>query len=107
MEKKTINIKTPQEVEAMSLENTAIDPALRERWIALKAMIASCEAETKKIQAIVLDKYGHKPVKTGEIFKAIVFDTMTIDESKLVELYGEEALALTKIKPKHTEYIKV
>lgn len=107
MEKKTINIKTAEEVENMTIDNTAIDPALRERWIALKAMISSCEAETKKIQAIVLEKYGHKPVKTGEIFKAIVYDTMTIDESKLVELYGKEALEKTKIKPKHTEYIKV
>ena len=107
MEKKTINIKTPEEVEAMTIENTAIDPALRERWIALKAMIAFCEAETKKIQAIVLDKYGHKPVKTGEIFKAIVYDTMTIDEKLLAELYGQEAIEKTKVKPKHTEYIKV
>ena len=107
MEKKTINIKTPEEIENMTVENTAIDPALRERWIALKAMIASCEAETKRIQSIVLDKYGHKPIKTGEIFKAIVYDTMTIDESLLVEKFGQETLDAVKVKPKHTEYIKV
>ena len=107
MEKKSINIKSAEEIENMNVNNTAIDPALRERWIALKSMIAMCEAETKKIQAIVLEKYEHKPVKTGEIFKAIVYDTMTVDESKLVELYGAEALESVKIKPKHTEYIKV
>lgn len=107
MEKKTINIKSHEEIENMTAENTAIDSALRERWIALKNMIASCEAETKKIQAIVLEKYGHKPVKTGEIFKAVVYDTMTIDETLLIELYGHEAIEKTKVKPKHTEYIKV
>lgn len=107
MEKKTINIKTTEEIESMTIENTSIDIALRERWIALKAMIASCEAETKKIQAIVLEKYEHKPIKTGEIFKSVVYDTMTIDEALLVEKYGKEALDAVKVKPKHTEYIKV
>lgn len=107
MEKKIINIKTPEEVENMTVENTAVDPALRERFIALKAMIASCKAEVDKISWIVLEKYEHKPVKTGEIFKSVVYDTMTIDEKLLAELYGQEAVDRVKVKPKHTEYIKV
>lgn len=107
MENKTIKIKSAEEVDNMTIDNTPIDPALRERWIALKAMIACCKAEADKIQDIVLEKYGHKPVKTGEIFKAIVYDTMTIDENLLAQLYGKEAVEKTKVKPKHTEYIKV
>lgn len=107
MEKKIVNVKTKEEIENMTANNTAIDAVLRERFITLSNLINELKTEKDKIQEIVLEKYGHTSVKTGEVFKAIVYDTMTIDESKLVELYGQEALALTKIKPKHVEYIKV
>ena len=106
MEKKLVTLKTSEEIENMTTENTSIDVALRERFISLSNMINQLKAEKDKITSIVLEVYGHKPVKTGEIFKAIVYDQMTIDESKLVELYGKEALEAVKIKPKHTEYIK-
>lgn len=106
MEKKTISFKTAEEVESMTIENTSIDVTLRERFIAISNYIAQLKAEKDKITSIVLDVYGHKPVKTGEIFKAIVYDSMTIDEKKLVEMYGKEALDNVKTKVKHTEYIK-
>lgn len=107
MEKKTVVIKNANEIESMTVENTAIDAVLRGRFIMLSNLISELKAEKDKIQEIVLEKYGHAPVKTGEVFKAVVYDTLTIDEKKLVELYGEEALKQTKIKPKHVEYIKV
>ena len=106
MEKKLVTLKTSEEIENMTTENTSIDVALRERFISLSNMINQLKAEKDKITSIVLDVYGHKPVKTGEIFKAIVYDSMTVDENKLVELYGKEALEAVKVKPKHTEYIK-
>ena len=106
MEKKTIVFKTSEEVENMTTDNTSIDVALRERFIALSNYIAQLKAEKDKITSIVLDVYGHKPVKTGEIFKAIVYDSMTIDEKKLVEMYGQDVLDNVKTKVKHTEYIK-
>lgn len=107
MEKKMITIKTAEELENMTAENTVIDAVLRERFITVSNLINALKAEKDKIQSVVLDKYGHVPVKSGQVFKSVVYDTMTIDEEKLIELYGEEALALTKTKPKHVEYIKV
>lgn len=103
---KTITIKTAEEIENMTVENTAIDVALRERFISLRNDIESLEREKKKINEIVLEKYGHKAVKSGEIFKAIVYDSLCIDEDKIIELYGEDALKKVKTKVKHTEYIK-
>lgn len=107
MEKKMITIKTAEELENMTAENTVIDAVLRERFITVSNLINALKAEKDRIQSVVLDKYGHVPVKSGQVFKSVVYDTMTIDEEKLVELYGAEALALTKTKPKHVEYIKV
>lgn len=106
MEKKTINVKSMEEIENMTVENTSVDVALRERFIAITNFINELKAEKDKISEIVLEKYDHKPVKAGEIFKAIVYDTMTIDEEILVKLYGKDALKNTKVKPKHVEYIK-
>ena len=106
MDKKTIIIKSAEEIENMTAENTSIDVSLRERFISLSNMINSLKAEKDKITSIVLDVYGHKPVKTGEIFKAVVYDSFTIDESKVIEKYGEDALKELKTKVKHTEYIK-
>lgn len=107
MEKKIINIKTKEEVNNMNVENTAIDAVLRERFITLSNLINELKTEKDKIQEIVLEKYGHVSVKTGEVFKAVVYDTMTIDEQKIIALYGQETLDLIKTKPKHVEYIKV
>lgn len=107
MEKKMITIKTAEEIENMTVENTVIDAVLRERFITVSNLIKSLQAEKNRITSVVLDKYGHVPVKTGEVFKAIVYDTMMIDEEKLVDLYGPEALALVKTKQKHVEYIGV
>ena len=108
MKEKTIKIKTAEELENMTIENTKIDVALRERFISLKNDMSALKAEADKIQSIVLEKYGHKPVKRadGEIFTAIVYDSLTIDEDKITELFGSDALEKVKIKPKHTEYIK-
>lgn len=106
MEKKTIMLKTSEEVENMTIENTSIDVSLRERFISISNLINQLKSEKDKITSIVLEKYEHKPVKTGEIFKAIVYDSLTIDENKLIELYGEKALEEVKTKVKHTEYIK-
>lgn len=106
MEKKSIMIKTAEELENMTVDNTVIDAALRERWICIKGIMALLKAEVDKIQEIVLDKYEHKPVKTGEVFKAVVFDKFIIDEQLLVELCGPEILEKVKVRPVHTEYIK-
>ena len=65
MEKKLVTLKTSEEIENMTTENTSIDVALRERFISLSNMINQLKAEKDKITSIVLDVYGHKPVKTG------------------------------------------
>ena len=106
MEKKVITVKSAEEVEAMSVANTAIDVALRERFISLKNNIEILKAEKDKIQEIVLEAYGHKPVKTGEVFKAVVYDKMIIDEELMRELFGQDAVERVKVKPSHVEYIK-
>lgn len=108
MKEKTIKIKSAEELESMTVDNTSVDVALRERFISLKNDIASLKAEADKIQSIVLEKYEHKPVKRadGQIFTAIVYDSLTVDEDKIIELYGKEALEKVKTKTKHTEYIK-
>ena len=106
MEKKLVTLKTSEEIENMTTENTSIDVALRERFISLSNTINQLKAEKDKITSIVLDVYGHKPVKTGEIFKAIVYDSYSIDENALIELIGKEKTEALKTKVKHTEYIK-
>ena len=106
MEKKIINVKSAEEVQEMTVENTSIDAALRERFISLKNTIEILKAEKDKIQEIVLDAYGHKPVKTGEVFKAVVYDKMIIDEELMRELFGSDAVERVKVKPSHVEYIK-
>lgn len=106
MEKKVIMIKSEEEVKEMTVENTSIDASLRERFIALKNTIEILKAEKDKIQEIVLDAYGHKPVKTGEVFKAVVYDKMIIDEELMRELFGTDAVERVKVKPSHVEYIK-
>lgn len=106
MEKKVIVIKSAEEIENMNIDNTSIDVALRERFISITNLINSLKAEKDKISDIVLEKYEHKPIKTGEIFKSVVYDKMLVDEKKIVELYGEDALEKVKTKPSHIEYIK-
>ena len=106
MEKKYITLKTSEEVENMNVNNTSVDVALRERFISISNLINQLKAEKDKITSIVLDKYEHKPVKTGEVFKAIVYDSYSIDENKLIELIGKEKTESLKTKVKHTEYIK-
>lgn len=106
MEKKYITLKTSEEVENMNVNNTSVDVSLRERFISISNLINQLKAEKDKITSIVLDKYEHKPVKTGEIFKAIVYDSYSIDENKLIELIGKEKVESVKTKVKHTEYIK-
>lgn len=104
MEKKTIEIKTMEEIENITAESISLDSALFSHRRAINALIDILTAEKKAIDNAILEKVEHKKVNTT-LFYTVISDYMDFNR-KALEEQEPETYKKYKNLPVHREQVR-
>ena len=104
MEKKLIEIKTPDEIKNITAETIVLDAKLFAHRKLISALIDILTEEKKAIDNAVLDKVEHKKVKTT-LFYTVISDYMDFNRKEMEEK-EPETFAKYKTLPVHREQVR-
>ena len=105
MEKKTIMIKSQEELESINSESIRLDSALFEHRKSICYLIDMLTAEKKAIDSAILDKVEHQKVKTS-LFYTVISDYFEFNSDEFVMKYGQKEYDSFKTRPVHREQVR-